>query len=378
MAITKLLFSAIICLSLAFGAPQGCADTPGSGNDRGDGIREAAEAEAKPAPPSRVSGRITAPAGGETFTIGDIINVDIEFDDDAGDASDISVMADGRDARFEWVQPGTLRLDTGGLPAGTRRIAVSTEFDDGRRETMQLRIVLRSDIVPVRYTYRIVNSFPHDIRAFTQGLVYHEGYLYESTGQYGQSTLRKVDLETGEVLRSLNLDRQFFGEGLTVYDGKLYQLTWQSRVGFVYDIGTFRLLNRVHYETEGWGLTTDGSDLLKSDGSHYIYVLDPQYFSETSRIEVYDRNGRVDGLNELQYIEGTIYANIFGTDEIVMIEHGTGRVTGVVDLTGLLDRRYHHPNLDVLNGIAWDAERDRLFVTGKNWPRLFEIELVER
>ncbi len=378
IAITKSLFPAIIWLSLVLAAPQGCADTPGRGNERGDGRGEARQAEAEPAPPARVSGRITAPADGNAFAIGDIITIDVEFDDDAGEAEEISITADGLDVRFEGNLPGPFTVNTGELPAGTRQIRVNTVFDDGRREAMQLRVVLRSDIVPVRYTYRIVNSYPHDIRAFTQGLVYYDGYLYESTGQYGQSTLRKVDLETGEVLRSLNLDRQFFGEGLTVYDGKLYQLTWQSRVGFVYDIGTFRVLNRVHYETEGWGLTTDGSDLLKSDGSHYIYKLDPQYFSENGRIEVYDRNGRVDGLNELQYVDGIIYANVFGTDEIVMIEHGTGRVTGVIDLTGLLDRRYHHPNLDVLNGIAWDADKERLLVTGKNWPRLFEIELVER
>ena len=370
----KTTLLAIICGVFALAAVYGCADSTRRGNGQEDIRRSEPESD----PPVRARGRITAPAEGDTFTIGDVITIDVEFEDDAGVTGDISLSVDGRNTPFEGTLPGSIEFSSDGLPAGTRQVRITAGFEDGRSETLHLRVVLKSDIVPELYTYRIVNSYPHDIRAFTQGLVYHDGYLYESTGQYGQSTLRKVDLETGEVLRSLNLDRQFFGEGLTVFDDKLYQLTWQSGVGFVYDLGTFRLLNRVHYESEGWGLTTDGTSLIKSDGSHYLYILDPQFFSETGRLEVYNNDGKVDGLNELQYIEGAIFANVFGTDEIVMIEYATGRVTGVIDLSGLLDRRYHHPNLDVLNGIAWDAGDDRIFVTGKNWPRLFEIDLVKR
>lgn len=351
---------------------SGCSEQPATGNGAGETRIE----EEVPAAPVTARGRIASPHDGDVFIIGDDITFNVVFDDDPGGIAEVKMAVDGRDAEFEGSIPGTITWDSDNWPAGTRHIRFSVVYEDGSRENLQLRVVLYSDISPVRYTYRIVNSYPHDIRAFTQGLVYHEGYLYESTGQYGRSTLRKVRLETGEVLRSLNLDRQLFGEGLTVLNGKLYQLTWQSRVGFVYDLESFRLLNRVHYETEGWGLTNDGINLLKSDGSHYIYILDPQYFSETGRIEVYDNNGRVDGLNELQYIDGIIYANVFGTDEVVMIEAASGRITGVIDLTGLLDRRYHHPNLDVLNGVAWDSENERLFVTGKNWPRLFEIELT--
>ena len=328
------------------------------------------------AAPVRLSGQISRPADGDTFTVGDDIVIEVNLDEGAGEAVSVKMTVDGRDALFSGGIPGELVWNSGGQPVGSRQVRITLSFDDERTETYPLRIVLRSDIVPTRYRYRIVNSYPHDIRAFTQGLVFHEGYLYESTGQYGQSTLRKVEPETGEVLRSLNLDRELFGEGLCVHDGKLYQLTWKSRVGFIYDIESFRVLSRIHYPTEGWGLTSDGVNLLKSDGSHYIYALEPQYFSEIDRFEVFDNNGRVEGLNELEYIDGTIYANVFGTDEIVMIEHESGRVTGIIDLTGLLDRRYHHPNLDVLNGIAYDHDNDRLFVTGKNWPRLFEIELV--
>ncbi len=326
--------------------------------------------------PVRLSGEITRPADGDTFTAGEDIVIEFTLNEGASEVVSVDMKIDGREALFSGDVPGELVWNSGGQPVGLRQLRVLLTFSDNTTETYPLGIVLRSDIVPTRYRYRIVNSFPHDIKAFTQGIVFHDGYFYESTGQYGQSTLRKVYPETGEVLRSLNLDRELFGEGLAVHDGKLYQLTWKSGVGFIYDIETFRLLRRIHYPTEGWGLTGDGINLLKSDGSHYIYVLEPQHFTEIDRFEVFDNKEKVKGLNELEYIDGTIYANVFGTDKIVMIEHGSGRVTGIIDLTGLLDPRYHHPNLDVLNGIAYDHENDRLFVTGKNWPRMFEIELV--
>ncbi len=361
-----------LIVMLAFLVYTGCADTARNRSNGEKSLRE----PTSPARHATLSGRIEQPAGGQVFTIGEDVNFELSFNKDAGDIVSVQMTVDGNEAVFSGDIPGVIVWNSGGQKTGSNQIRIVAGFEDERTETYSLNIVLKSDIAPVRYSYRILNSYPHDIRAFTQGLVYHEGFLYESTGQYGQSTLRKVDLETGVVLRSLSLDRELFGEGLCVHDGRLYQLTWKSRVGFIYDIESFRMLSRVHYQTEGWGLTSDGTDLIKSDGSHILYYLDPQYFSETGRIEVFDHNGRVDGLNELEYIDGTVYANVFGTDEIVMVELKTGRVTGIIDLTGLLDRRYHHPNLDVLNGIAYDHDNDRLFVTGKNWPRLFEIEIV--
>ncbi len=326
--------------------------------------------------PEPRSGSIVTPGDGDTFILGEEITIDLQFDETSGEVEEVNMTVDGVDTMFSGSLPGTLVWNSAGQPVGSRHLRIIIDFEDGPKETYSLRVILKSDITPRRYTYRAVNSYPHDIRAFTQGLVYHQGYLYESTGRYGRSTLRKVDLETGDVLRSLNLDRDLFGEGLCVHDDKLYQLTWQSQVGFIYDIESFSRLGRVYYETEGWGLTSDGTNLLKSDGSHYIYVLDPRYFAEVDRIEVYDHNGRVENINELEFIDGIIYANVFDTDNIIMIERETGRVTGLADLTGLLDQRYHHPDLDVLNGIAYDHENDRLFVTGKNWPRLFEIDLI--
>jgi glutaminyl-peptide cyclotransferase len=325
---------------------------------------------------ARLSGKIEKPADGDVFTTGDIIEIIFSPGRKTPEVVSARITVDGTEAEFSGTLPGSLFWNSAGQPVGSRQIRIITEYDDGTTENYPIRIVLKSDVVPRQYGFKVLNSYPHDIKAYTQGLVYHEGYLYESTGRYGESTLRKVDLETGEVLRSLNLDRELFGEGLCVHDGKLYQLTWESRVGFIYDIETFRLISRIHYQTEGWGLTSDGTYLLKSDGSHYLYILDPRYFSEVGRLEVFDHKGRVDKLNELEFKDGLIYANVYTTDEIVRIDRETGRVTGVIDLTGLLDQRYHHPDLDVLNGVAYDHENDRLFVTGKNWPRLFEIELV--
>lgn len=261
---------------------------------------------------------------------------------------------------------------------GTRRLLVRG-YREGRVEQEgQIRTVILSATPPVRYGYRVVRSYPHDREAYTQGLIYDNGFIYESTGQYGQSSLRKVDLETGEVLNMLRLSDDLFAEGICLYDDRIIQLTWTSRVGFVYDKESFRLINKIHYPTQGWGLTTNGTELIMSDGTQIIYFLEPDYFTELHRIEVYDHRDQVNDLNELEYIRGEIWANVYQTDLIVRIDPQTGRVTGVIDLAGLLPPQYHHPRLDVLNGIAWDSENDRLYVTGKRWPLLFEIELVKK
>ena len=226
------------------------------------------------------------------------------------------------------------------------------------------------------YTYRIVNSYPHDPEAFTQGLVYVNGVLYEGTGLRGESTLRRVDLVTGQVLQSRSLPDQFFGEGVTVWDDRIIQLTWQSKVGFVRDLATFDLVREFRYPTEGWGLTHDGTHLIMSDGTATLHFLDPVSFEEVSRIEVLDGSSPVARLNELEFIDGEVYANIWQTDRIARISPESGQVTGWIDLTGLLSPEDRTQEVDVLNGIAYDAENDRLFVTGKLWPRLFEIELI--
>jgi len=230
--------------------------------------------------------------------------------------------------------------------------------------------------VPV-YGYRIVKTYPHDPEAFTQGLVYVDGVLYEGTGLNGRSSLRRVDLESGRVLQRRDLAREYFGEGIAVFGKRIIQLTWQSRVGFVYDRESFALQRQFSYPTEGWGLTHDGKSLIMSDGTATLRWLDPETFAETRSLEVRDQNGPVVRLNELEFIRGEIYANIWLTDRIARIDPQTGRVTGWIDLRGLLSPAERQSSADaVLNGIAYDAANDRLFVTGKLWPKLFEITLI--
>jgi len=227
------------------------------------------------------------------------------------------------------------------------------------------------------YGYEVVRSYPHDRDAFTQGLIFRDGVFYEGTGLNGRSGIRKVKLETGEVLQARPLAAEYFGEGITDWKGQIIQLTWQTEVGFVYDMKTFEQTKRWTYAGEGWGLTHDDTRLIMSDGSSQIRFLDPAALKETGRITVRDAAGPVNRLNELEYVKGEILANVWTTDRIARISPQDGRVTGWIDLSGLLPPAERHADA-VLNGIAYDAAGDRLFVTGKLWPRVFEIKLVKR
>ena len=232
------------------------------------------------------------------------------------------------------------------------------------------------EAVPV-YGYKVVRSYPHDREAFTQGLIFRDGLFYEGTGLNGRSGIRKVKIETGEVIQAKPLSREYFGEGITEWKGQILQITWQSEVGFVYDLRTFEQTRRWSYAGEGWGLTHDGTHIIMSDGSAELRFIDPSTLKETRRITVRDANGPVERLNELEYVKGEIYANVWQTDRIVRIAPKDGRVTGWIDLKGLLTPA-ERAATDVLNGIAYDAAGDRLFVTGKLWPRVFEIQLAPR
>jgi len=227
------------------------------------------------------------------------------------------------------------------------------------------------------YGYRIVNVYPHDAGAFTQGLQYLDGYFYEGTGLNGRSSIRKVTLETGKVLQQRTVPGEFFGEGITVWKNDLFELTWQSHVAFVYDRATFEPKKRFTYPGEGWGLTSDGTNLIMSDGTDELRVLDPVTFAEKRRIKVTAGGIALRNLNELEYMKGDILANIWMTDYVARVAPDSGRVTAYIDLRGLLTAT-ERANTDVLNGIAYDAKQDRLFVTGKLWPKLFEIKLVKK
>lgn len=236
---------------------------------------------------------------------------------------------------------------------------------------------VNAEITPV-YGYKVINRYAHDTSAFTQGLLFHNNHLYESTGLYGESTLRQVELETGKIPRGIKLPARVFAEGLTLWDGQLIQLTWRAGVAFIFDLETLALKKQFHYTTEGWGLTHNATHLIMSDGSAKLYFRDPETFAVSHTLTVTDQGKHIEKLNELEFIEGYIYANVWMSNRIAKISPVSGKVLAWIDLTGLQPRASHTADAQghVLNGIAYDAESQRLFVTGKKWPALYEINII--
>ncbi len=232
---------------------------------------------------------------------------------------------------------------------------------------------------PINYTYKVIKTYPHSRNAYTQGLIFEKGYFYESDGEYGKSALRKVKLETGESIKIISYDRKIFSEGIAIFNGQIFQLTWKEKTCYVYNKETFELIKKLNFNIEeGWGLEFDGQNFLMTDGSNVIYQMEPESFTQVGKIEVMDENGPVIRLNELELIKGMLYANIYLTDNVVIIDPASGKVCGRIDFSGLLLKTDFKENTDVLNGIAWDKSSGHLFITGKNWPKLFEVEIVRK
>ena len=256
----------------------------------------------------------------------------------------------------------------------------ATIYKGSNSEVALKEIVLLAAAKPIVYTYKITNSYPHDIDAYTQGLEFHGDTLYESTGQYGKSSLRKTDYKTGKVLQQVDLEKNFFGEGLTILNNKVYQLTWKEKVGFIYNLQTLEKTGNFVFgkSIEGWGLCNDGKVIYKSDGTEKIWTLNPDNLTEESYIEIYTNTSRIKSVNELEWVDGKIYANVYQQNAIAIINPKNGAVEGVIDLSDLQSKVKQHPTLDVLNGIAYHGEKDKLFVTGKNWDTLFETEILKK
>ena len=257
-------------------------------------------------------------------------------------------------------------------------LAMTLAACSGRTKTLRTETPAATPAAPRTYTYRVIESYPHSTDSYTQGLLFADGVMWEGTGEYGHSRLQRIDLETGRTDVVATLPRSEFGEGIALLDGKIYQLTWENNKAYVYDAATGRQLRTFAYAGEGWGLTTDGEKLYMSDGTASIYTVDPATFRREKRVTVTFQGAPVNYLNELEWIEGKIWANVYTTDQIVIIDPATGAVEGIVDLTGLLPEEDVTPATDVLNGIAYDAAGGRIFVTGKNWNKLFEIEIREK
>ena len=253
--------------------------------------------------------------------------------------------------------------------------------DNSDQITLSKEIDVFSTISPQVYTYEILNEFNHDISAYTQGLEFHGEYLYESTGLNGYSSLKKIDLFKDKVIETRFLDKQYFGEGLTIINNKIIQLTWKSKVGFIYDLDTFEMEGSFKYgkSTEGWGLANDGINIFKSDGTEKIWLLDSESYKEINHLEIVTNNKKIKNINELEIVDNQIYANTyqFNNDVCVIINKDTGEVTGIINFKGLRDKVKDHPELDVLNGIAYNKKRKTFFVTGKKWNKIFEIRIFK-
>lgn len=266
-------------------------------------------------------------------------------------------------------------LDTRNFRVGNLRISAEAVFE-GNTEYHSSSIILKSDVSPQRLKYKVVKRFPHDRAAYTQGLVFDNGILYESTGLNGKSSIRKVDLERGSILQSFSLGESYFGEGLAIDGDRLIQITWKNHKGFVYDKNTFSMVQEFDVPTEGWGLVLHNDTLILSDGTENLYFLDKRSFATTKTIQVYDNQGPVKLLNELEIVDGLLYANIYQSDLVAVIDVHTGKVLKYIDFAGLLPLNQYESDTDVLNGIAYDSKTRRLFITGKNWPLLFQVEVV--
>lgn len=262
---------------------------------------------------------------------------------------------------------------------GKQNIEAIVYFDD-ESQTISKSITVLNNKPPIVYTYKIINEYPHDITSYTQGLEFFKGVLYESTGQRGESKLRKVDYKTGEVLKNINLSNEYFGEGLTILNDNIYQLTWQRGTGFVYDASSLDRKSSFKYgnSKEGWGICNDGNKLYKSDGTEKIWTLNPETLTEEGYIQTYTSKGKVMGINELEWINGKIYANRYQKNGVAIINPKNGAIEGVIDFTPLKKKVKQHQSLDVLNGIAYNPETKTIFVTGKRWDKLFEVEIIEK
>jgi glutamine cyclotransferase len=318
-----------------------------------------------------------SPEAGRSVLVGDEVKLKLRFPE--GKSAD-SVVYFVDDKRFSTVKDSQLVVfPTTGAKIGSRLFTAKI-YANGQAEELNTNVLIKPAQAPEQFSYKVLATFAHDTSSYTQGLEFNDGMLYESDGEYGSSSLRKLDPKTGKVLKKQDLANEVFAEGLSIMGDKLVQLTWQENVGLVYNKNSFVLQGQFPYQNsrEGWGLCNNGERYYKSDGTNQIYFLNKDTYQEEGFIEVYNNQGPVDSLNELEYFDGKIYANVYQSDKIVIIDPKTGAVTGEIDLSGILQLKDRYPNTDVLNGIAYDKIGKKLYITGKKWSKLFQITLIKR
>ena len=320
---------------------------------------------------------LESPLNASSFKTGDVVPFRIKIRDSIQKIDSIRLLNNGKvtgfstNSSFDWTSENS--------KVGQIWVKLEIYLRNQKPEYYGIVLNILSDIVPVQYDYKIINVYPHDKEAYTQGLQYEDGILYESTGLYRQSTLRKEKLKTGEIINSIKLDDKIFAEGMVKVQNKIYQITYREQVGFVYDASTFKVLQKFNLPLrEGWGMTYDGKHLLISDGSSNVYFFDKDNFTLTEQIQIASNTDIYESINKMEYIQGKVYANVYTKDIVLIFDPQTGKVTGIVDFKGLLPEADHTENTDVLNGIAYIPANKHLLVTGKNWPKLFEVELIKK
>lgn len=315
------------------------------------------------------------PEAGTSFNLGDKVQLALQIPENIKYDSIVILVDTLRMSVMKNTKPISISTDTLGLGY---RLITARIFSARQSEDVSTNIILKSTLVPKKLNYKVEHVFPHDTSSYVEGLEYHQGYLYESAGEYGKSSVHKLDITTGKVLQKTNIRPEIFGEGITIIGDKILQLTYKENLGIVYNLNTLKPIKEFPCQNtrEGWGLCFDGKRIYNTDGSNTIYFLNKDTFRDEGYIEVYDQNGPVEHLNELEYIDGKLYANVFMTNRIVIINPKNGQVTAEIDLSNLHFTQNQNPSADVLNGIAWDKQGKRLFVTGKKWDKLFQIKLL--
>jgi glutamine cyclotransferase len=321
--------------------------------------------------------RVNMPKPGTIVTWGDSVKIALAYDQNRFALDSVKVLSSNTTPVKFTDFARNMYWQTAKSRVGQVTLKIVVYCNDTLQESHNTNLVILSDLTPVNYKYKVINRLPHDRDAYTQGLVYDKGMLYESTGLEKKSSLRIVDLLTGKPVKKIDLDPQFFGEGIALINDKVYQITYKTQVGFIYDKNSLELIRSFDYQIrEGWGLTTDGHNLIMSDGSSQLYYLEPEFFSQTDRIEVFDQKGMVPSLNELEYVNGKVLANVYGETYIVFIDPVLGKVTGRLDLHDLMPAGFEGDYGKVLNGIAYNPDTKHLYVTGKDWPVLYEIAIT--
>jgi glutamine cyclotransferase len=354
---------------LLFGLSQSCGNKQNS--QIGNGKKTPTNKQMAPA-----TIKLESPLNGSNFTTADTVEIRYKALSDTLVVDSTLLSINGK---CELVFNDTaLTVPLAKSKMGMQRVQL-TAYSSGRQAgTLSFVYTVKPQNPPKAYSYDIVNEHPHATDAYTQGLFFHNDFLYESTGEYGKSTLRKVDLKTGKALQNIKLDSKYFGEGISLFNNRIYQLSWQEHTGFIYNVETFEKIGEFNYSSEGWGITADGNYLIMSAGTANLYFFDPANMAIVKQIEAYSDTGSVSWLNELEYINGEIWANVYNKDIIARIDPETGEVKGLINLDGILKSTDKKKDTDVLNGIAYDPATSRIFVTGKRWPKLFEIKVIEK